>query len=55
MENKMELYEPIVDFREQRPQILLSNIEHDALYEKAFFASEEKPQSEYAQNTTTWD
>ena len=54
MENLTELYEPVVNFREQRPQILLSTIEHDALYEKAFFA-EEKSQTEYAMNTTTWD
>ena len=55
MENRTELYEPVVNFREQRPQILVSTIEHDALYEKAFYNGEEKSQSEYAQNTTTWD
>ena len=54
MENRTELYEPAVNFREQRPQILVATIEHDTLYEKAFF-SEETSQSEYSQNTTTWD
>lgn len=55
MENKMELYDPVVNFRDQRPQILLTNIEHDALYEKAFYSEEDMSQSEYALNTTTWD
>ena len=55
MKNKKELYEPVLNFREQRPEILIKNIEHDALYEKAFFAGEENSHSEYAQNTTTWD
>ena len=54
MENQTETYEPVINFREQRPQILLTSIAHDALYEKAFF-SEEKSQTEYAMNTTTWD
>lgn len=55
MENKKTLYEPVINFREQRPQMQITNIEHDTLYEKAFFADEEKSQSEYAQNTTAWD
>ena len=55
MERKENLYEPVVNFREQRPQIPFTAAEHDALYEKAFFNEEENSQSEYSQNTTTWD
>ena len=55
MENRNNLYEPVINFREQRPQMQLTTIEHDILYEKAFFPGEEKSQSEYALNTTTWD
>ena len=54
MERQPDLYEPVVNFREQRPQILITAAEHDELYEKAFF-SEEKSQTEYAMNTTAWD
>ena len=55
MTKKETLYEPVVNFREQRPQILIDTVEHNLLYEKAFFPVEEKSQTEYAQNTTTWD
>lgn len=55
MEEKQELYEPVVNFREQRPQILVTTVEHDALYEKAFFSGEDLSQTEYAMNTTAWD
>lgn len=55
MERKENLYEPVVNFREQHPQLQISTIEHDALYEKAFFSEEDKSQTDYALNTTTWD
>lgn len=55
MENRNELYEPVINFRKNRPQIQISNTEYNSLYEKAFFPEEEKSQSEYALNTTTWD
>ena len=55
MENQKILYEPVLNFRKNKPQMQLKNITHDELYETAFFSEEEKSQSEYAQNTTTWD
>lgn len=55
MENKNELYEPVIDFRKNKPQIQTSNTEHEILYQKAFFPEEETSHSEYALNTTTWD
>ena len=55
MENKQNLYEPAVNFRENRPQMAIERKEHDTLYEKAFFTGEDNCQTEYALNTTTWD
>lgn len=55
MDNRNDLYEPVVDFRKNRSQIQLTTTEHHELYEKAFFPAEEASHSEYAQNTTTWD
>lgn len=55
MERKENLYEPVINFREQRPQIMVTAIEHDSLYEKAFFTEENNSQTDYALNTTTWD
>lgn len=55
MENQKTLYEPVLNFRENKPQMQIKNITHDELYKNAFFPEEEKSQSEYAQNTTTWD
>lgn len=55
METKNNLYEPVLNFRENKPQMQIKPSEHDKLYEKAFFPAEETSHSEYAQNTTTWD
>ena len=55
METQKPLYEPVLNFRKNKPQMQIKNITHDKLYETAFFAKEENSQSEYAQNTTTWD
>ena len=55
MENQTSLYEPILNFRKNKPQMQIKTITHDELYETAFFSNNEKSQSEYAQNTTTWD
>ena len=55
MENQKTLYEPVLNFRKDQPQMQIKNITQGELYENAFFPAEEKSQSEYAQNTTTWD
>ena len=55
MENKDNLYEPVINFRENKPQMQIKSIESGELYEKAFFPAEETSHSEYALNTTTWD
>ena len=55
MENKSHLYEPVVNFRENRPQMQVKHTKHEELYEKVFFPGEETTYSEYALNTTTWD
>ena len=55
MDNKSDLYEPVVDFRKNRSQIQINPADHHELYEKAFFPAEETSHSEYALNTTSWD
>ena len=55
MNQKERLYEPIINFRKDKPQMQIQTITHDKLYENAFFPAEEPSQSEYAQNTTAWD
>ena len=55
MERQPELYEPVINFRENRPQMQVTHTKHEELYEKAFFPEEETTHSEYALNTTTWD
>jgi len=55
MENRENLYEPVMDFRKQRNQMQIKTITSDELYERAFFAGEEPDTSEYTANTTTWD
>ena len=55
MENKKTLYEPVLNFRKNKPQMQIETIKHEELYKQAFFSAEEKSQSEYAQNTSTWD
>ncbi len=55
MDDKNNLYEPVLNFRENKPQMQTEHTKHDKLYEKAFFPGEETSHSEYALNTTTWD
>jgi len=55
MDSAQNLYEPVVNFRETRPQMQIKATKYHELYEKAFFPAEETSQSEYALNTTTWD
>ena len=55
MDNKNNLYEPVIDFRKDKPQMQMTHTEHDILYEKAFVPREEISHSEYALNTTAWD
>lgn len=55
MEKKENLYEPVINFRENRSQIQIKREESTELYEKAFFTEEPHTSSEYALNTTTWD
>ena len=55
MESKKDLYEPVLDFRKDKPEIQIGQTEYGELYEKAFFPAEETHHSEYALNTTTWD
>lgn len=43
------------DFSDVTPKMLLENYKPDPLYEKAFYSQEEVNDSEYCQNTTTWD
>ena len=44
-----------VDFKEQIPEMLIGEEKQDALYEKAFLSRDDKSETEYALNTTTWD
>ena len=55
MEKKKNLYEPVLNFRQNKPQMQIETVEHEKLYEQAFFSTEEKSESEYAQNTSAWD
>lgn len=55
MENNKNLYEPVLDFRKNKPQLQIESKKHDELYEKAFFPAEETSCCEYTQNTTAWD
>jgi len=55
MEKKENLYEPAVNFHEHKSQMLMNTVIHDTLYENAFLGKEDASQTEYAQNTTTWD
>jgi len=55
MKRKENMYEPVVSFKEQTPEMLLGTENENPLYEKAFFSKEEKSQTEYAKNTTAWD
>lgn len=55
MDRKKELYEPVLDFRKNKPQIQIETATHCDLYEKAFCSREETSHSEYSLNTATWD
>ena len=55
MQKKDVCFLPVVDFKEQTPKILLKEETLDPLYEKAFLSRENKSETEYALNTTTWD
>ena len=52
MQKKDVWFFPLVDFKEQTPEILLKEEELDPLYVKAFLSRENKSETEYAQNTT---
>lgn len=43
------------DFSDVTPEMIISFPRMEALYEKAFYSQEEVSNSEYCQNTTTWD
>lgn len=55
MEGTQNLYTPVVSFKKQRSEMQINNTEHNKLYEKAYLSKEDVCQTEYAQNTTTWD
>ena len=44
-----------IDFTDLLPKMQVKTSEIDPLYEKAFLDRDEKPASEYNQNTTTHD
>ncbi|MBQ8207352.1 MAG: hypothetical protein IJZ89_01295 [Clostridia bacterium] len=44
-----------VDFRELTPKIHIGDKIIDPLYEKAFLSIETESNSEFNENTTTWD
>ena len=46
---------PMVDFKEQTPEMLLKEEKPDHLYEKALLSTEDTAKTEYTQNTTTRD
>lgn len=43
------------DFSDVTPELLTEQKPPNPLYEKAFYSREEVNDSEYCQNTTTWD
>ena len=55
MKKENNLYEPVTDFRKERKQMQISKEKHNELYENAFLLAKQTSESEYAQNTTTWD
>ena len=55
MKKNENMYEPVVSFKEQTPEMLIGTENENPLYEKAFFSAEDKSQTEYAKNTTAWD
>ena len=55
MQKTEERFVPMVDFKEQTPEMLLKAEKPDPLYEKALLSAEDMAETEYAQNTTTRD
>lgn len=55
MSKKTENYIKSVDFTDLLPKMSVKNPEISPLYQKAFLDRNEKPASEYNQNTTTWE
>ena len=55
MKRKENMYEPVVSFKEQTPEMLLGTENENPSYEKAFLSTEDMSQTEYAKNTTAWD
>lgn len=44
-----------IDFKKQTPEVFIGSKKRDLLYEKAFLSREDESESEFAENTTTWD
>lgn len=44
-----------LNFKEFTPNLALRGKEMDELYKKAFLSEEDNCDSEYSQNTSTWD
>lgn len=55
MQKTEERFVPMVDFKEQTPEMLLKEEKTEPLYEKALLSTEETDKTEFARNTTTWD
>jgi len=55
MKKNENMYEPVVSFKEQTPEMLIGTENENPLYEKAFLSTEDMSQTEYAKNTTAWD
>ena len=55
VEREKTNYVPQPDFSDVTPKMTVREEKSDALYEKAFYSHEEVNDSEYCQNTTTWD
>lgn len=55
MEREKTEYVTQPDFSDVTPEMLLKAEKMDEQYKKAFYSHEEVNDSEYCQNTTTWD
>ena len=55
MQKTEERFVPMVEFKEQTPEMLLKAEKPEPLYEKALLSTEDTAKTEYAQNTTTRD
>lgn len=55
MKKEKTQFVPKIDFKEQTPEVLIGSKKRDPLYEEAFLSREDKSESEFAENTTTWD